>query len=312
MSTQKYVICFLNLVITYFSIVEKDASIVHSFSGVSWMIGCLSDNIKSFQYHTHVKEFLNLCKCYESHEYTFAEPSMAVGEINSVTFENATFGYFEGDLVEKPSCVPKIAKLSYSFKKGFFYYLEAPNGIGKSTLLRMFQSNLIDGEVYFGQVNRKNLTFEDMSKSVFHIAQASEYTPRFLQEEITPYEGKDKWLEERLCLKSLFKKATVEMSGGQKKRMFIYMVLTSDAPILLLDEILSELSTEETDEVSEGGGWLNRVIKTLVTWDGLKNKIVILVGHGLVDLMPNTNNIMKLQMKNNEGKEEKTVLCRRK
>ena len=300
MNIQNYIICFLNLVITYFSIVQKDIANIYSFGGVSWMISCLSNNIKSFQYYGYMKEFLNLCQCYETHVYKFEEPRMAIGEINSVRFENATFGYF-ADNLDGQEWIPRIKNLSFSFQKGSFYYLEAPNGIGKSTILRMFQSNLIDGSIFFGSVNRKNLTFEDMSKCVFHIVQASEYTPRFLQEEIESFEGKDKWLEERLGLVELFKKATVEMSGGQKKRMFIYMVLTSGAPILLLDEILSELSKEETNEVPEGGGWLKRVINTLVSWHGLKNKIVVLVGHGIVDLIPNKNNIVKLQLKN-DGK----------
>ena len=94
------------------------------------------------------------------------------------------------------------------------------------------------------------------------------------------------------------------MSGGQKKRIFIYIVLTSDAPILLLDEILSELSTEETPEVPEGGGWLKRVINTLAEWKGRKNKIMILVGHGLLKLIPDKKDIIKLKIFNQENQTE--------
>lgn len=313
---QKCAICFFNILITYFSIVVGDKSHINSFGGISWMIAMLSDNVKSFGYHSFVKEFLSLCECFESHEYAFQEPRMALGKIHSVEFKKATFGYFDDDmasaihddLVMKPVCTPRITKLSFTFHIGKFYYLEAPNGVGKSTLLRMFQSNLLDGDVFFGNINRKNLSFEDVSKSVFHITQASEYTPKFSQEEIIDFKGKDKWLEKQLGLTSLFEKATVEMSGGQKKRMFIYMVLTSNAPIILLDEVLSELSTEETPEVPEGGGWLRRVIFVLTTWKGLKNKITILVGHGLVDLIPNNENIIKLQIQNEN---KKTILSLR-
>jgi ABC-type cobalamin/Fe3+-siderophores transport system ATPase subunit len=177
--------------------------------------------------------------------------------------------------------------------------LEAPNGIGKSTMLRMFNSNLISGNIYFGRINRSNLSFEDICSSIFHIVQASEYTPIFTQDEVKEYKGRDPWLEEQLGLSTLMEKDTIEMSGGQKKRLFIYMVLTSNAKILLLDEILSELSTEETPEVPEGGGWLNRVINTLANWNGRQHKIMILVGHGLIDLMPES--IIKLKLEFDDG-----------
>ena len=149
----------------------------------------------------------------------------------------------------------------------------------------MFSSNLQSGDVFFGSQNRKDMSFDDVSSSIFHIVQASEYTPKFTTEEVKAYKGRDIWLEEQLGLKDLLEKDTIEMSGGQKKRIFIYMVLTSSAPILLLDEILSELSTEETPDVPEGGGWLKRVITTLINWKGRENKIMILVGHGLIDLI---------------------------
>jgi hypothetical protein len=64
-----------------------------------------------------------------------------------------------------------------------------------------------------------------------------------------------------------------------------------------LDEILSELSVEETPEVSEGGGWLARVIRTIIEWPGRKDKIMILVGHGLLNMIPKNNTVVKLQLK---------------
>ena len=159
---------------------------------------------------------------------------------------------------------------------------------------------MFDGDIYFGNTNRKNLTFEDISSNVFHIVQASEYTPKFDQNEIKDYRGRDKWLEKQLGLSELIGKDTVELSGGQKKRLFIYISLTSSAQIILLDEILSELSTEESPEVPEGGGWLSRVIYTLVNWRGGKNKIIILVGHGLNTLM--SSKVKKLKIENTKSK----------
>jgi ABC-type Mn2+/Zn2+ transport system ATPase subunit len=100
----------------------------------------------------------------------------------------------------------------------------------------------------------------------------------------------------------------VEMSGGQKKRMLMYIVLTSEAPIILLDEIFSELSTENTPDIPEGGGWLTRAIQTISEWPGRDKKIMIIVGHGLLELIPNNNNIIKLRLENTE---KRTILTSR-
>ena len=127
--------------------------------------------------------------------------------------------------MKNPIRIQKITNLTYTFKRGILYYVEAPNGIGKSTILRMFLSNLFSGEVFFGPINRKNLSFTDIYNSVFHIIQASEYTPKFSKEEIQACKGRDTWLEKRLGLSDLLDKDTVEMSGGQKKRMLLFFFL---------------------------------------------------------------------------------------
>lgn len=301
-STQKYVIVLINLITTYMSLITKSIGQLHAFGSISWMVGSLADNIKSLQYYTYVEEFITLCKCLEYHKYKTDKHLVPVGYINSVSFVNTSFGYYMDDLTKAPAVEQKITNFSYTFNKGHMYYIEAVNGIGKSTMLKMFTCNIFGGDIFFGSINRKNLSFEDVAKSVFHVVQASEYTPSFSKTEIEAVKGKDPYLEERLGLSSLFGKGFVEMSGGQKKRMLIYLVLTSSAPIILLDEILAEISVEETKEVlnKDGnlveGGWLIRVIQTIADWEGRKNKIIILVGHGLLDLMPNKESVLKLKM----------------
>jgi len=297
---QKYVIMILNMVTTYISISNRNIGQLHAFGNISWMIGCLSDNLKSLQYYTYMTEFISFLKCMKAHKLECEVNTVPISRIDEVAFINASFGYYSDDLMKNPTRIQKITNLTYTFKRGILYYLEAPNGIGKSTMLRMFLSNLFSGEVFFGAINRKNLSFTDIYNSVFHIVQASEYTPKFSKEEIQACKGRDTWLEERLGLADLFDKDTVEMSGGQKKRMLLYILMTSSAPILLLDEILSELSTENIPEVPEGGGWLTRVINTLVQWPNREQKIVILVGHGLRTIIPNVESVIQLSIENTE------------
>jgi ABC-type cobalamin/Fe3+-siderophores transport system ATPase subunit len=295
---QKYAVLITNIIITFISLVNKNIGQIHSFGNISWMLGWLADNLKSIKYYSYYEEFINLIDCFESHKLHSIN-TVPISSIDSVDFVNASFGYYD-DLYQS-NYTQKIFNLTYTFYSNKFYYLEAPNGIGKSTILRMFTSNLFSGDVFFGSINRNNLSFQDVISSVFHIVQASEYTPQFTREEIMACKGRDEWLEERLGLKELLNgkcKDTVEMSGGQKKRMFIYIVLTSTCSILLLDEILSELSTEDTPDVPEGGGWLSRVINTLAEWTN-HNKIIIMVGHGLLDLIPKKEHIVNLKLENN-------------
>ncbi len=301
---QKYIIMLINLIFTFISLKSKNINQYHAFSNISWLIGHLADNIKSLGYYTYVKELISFCKCLESHKLESDKNIVQdelVGPIETVEFVNTYFGYYNDDLLSNPTYSEKIINFSYTFRKGIFYYLEAPNGIGKSTLLKMFVSNLHKGDIYFNSYNRKNLSWNYLNKNISHMVQASEYTPTFSKEEIQFNKNKDLWLEEKLGLTGLFEKSTIEMSGGQKKRMFLYIILVSSAQILLLDEILSELSTEPTDEVPEGGGWLTRVINTLVQWKGLEQKIIILVGHGIINLIPNNDNVAKLKLYNNEN-----------
>jgi ABC-type cobalamin/Fe3+-siderophores transport system ATPase subunit len=295
----------LNLITTYISLLHKNIGQLHSFSNITWMIGCLSNNIKSLQYYDYMNTFISFIKCMEKYKLECDIDAKTIKKIQKITFCNASFGYYSDDLMKNPTQIIKIKNLSFTFISGNLYYLEAQNGIGKSTILKMFLSNLFSGEIYFGDINRKNLSFTEIYNCVFHMVQASEYTPKFSKDEIKNFKGKDIWLEKRFLLSELFEKDTVEMSGGQKKRMLLYILLTSKTPVLLLDEILSELSTEDIPEIPEGGGWLYRVINTIIEWKKRKNKIIILVGHGLQNIIYSKKSVIQLSLENNA---EKTIL----
>ena len=296
---QQYFICIINFSITFISFYTNNISMIYTFGNIIWMLGTLADNIKSLYYRDYIKDFLTLCFDFEKHSYNKynANNEFNIDNFNSIIFINASFGYYNHSLTLNNYYV-KIHNLSFRFDCGNFYYLEAPNGIGKSTLLKMFTSKLFSGDMYFDYINRNNVSFKDLYKQIFHIVQASEYTPKFSLEEVQSFKGRDLWLEERLKLEELLNKDSVEISGGQKKRVYIYMALTSQCKALLLDEILSELSTEDTPDVPEGGGWLSRVLNTIIEWEGIKSKIIVLVGHGLLNLIPERENIHKIKIIN--------------
>ncbi len=295
---QKYGMIIINVIITYISLSTNNIAQLNSFGNISWMIGHLADNFKSIYYYTYMNEFLTLCKQMESTRLSTGNE--IIKSIDRVVFNNVSFGYVKDDLNLDQNVDLIIRDFNFEFNVGNLYLIEAVNGIGKSTIMRMFISNLNKGDVYFNNTTRRKLTFESIMSSVFYLAQASEYMPKFNREEITKYQGTDIWLEEQLGLEKLFKDM-VEMSGGQKKRMLLYVALVSDSSIVLLDETFSELSVEDTPDVPEGGGWLGRAIRTLENWNKRHNKIIIVVGHGLIDMFQNQKNTIKLKLENNNG-----------
>lgn len=291
-----YVIILINVITTYIALKNEAIEQLHSFSNISWMIGCLSYNLKSLQYYSYMDEFIAFMKCMKKHRLDCNDTTVTTTIPNTITFTNATFGYYNGDLLLGPAYEPVIHNLNFTFNRGKMYYLEATNGIGKSTLLNMFTSNLHEGTITFNGINRSEMSFFDLHKIILRGYQSSEYSPCFTKDDTSSVKGQDPWLEEQLVLTDLFGKDFVEMSGGQKKRMNLLMLLTSPASVLLLDEILSELSTEDVSEVPEGGGWLSRTINTLIKWQGRENKLIILVGHGLRELIPKDRDITHLRI----------------
>jgi ABC-type iron transport system FetAB ATPase subunit len=291
---QQYIIMLINIVASHIALSSGRAEQVFTFVSISWMIGCLADNIKSLQYYEYIGEFIDTCRKLEYHRLRCG----GITEIHrgDVRIVGASYGrspnLLDGDLQQLV-----IRNLTYCFRLGATYFLESPNGIGKSTLLEMFTRNLTNGEMFFGSTNKENLSFDTIRKTVCHLIQSSKNPQHLTKEEVDKARGKDPWLEDRLNLGNLFGRSTADMSGGEGKRMLLYIVLTCDAWILLLDETLDALDCEPAEGAPEG--WLQRTINTIVEWnirDIKNNKLIILIGHGLLDKIPNNHNVTKLKM----------------
>lgn len=293
---QRVVIIALNLITTVIALLNNDIKMINSFGNISWLLGCLSDNIKSLQYYTYMDTLFATLILLEKNKLITGSKTLESDQIDTIVFKNAYFGYFFDDALTKIDI--KIKNFSMMFQKGIVYYLEAENGIGKSTLLKMFSSNLSSGGIQYGSVNRTELTFDCQRRSVIHYVQSSEYTPNLTHEEMEPYRNKDADLESVLGLNEIWGKGMSELSGGMKKRFMIYMALISSAPIVLLDETLTELSSQS--ELGRDDGWLGIVLKTLIECEKSKNKIIFLVGHDLLHRIP--SQVIKFRMLQTQDK----------
>jgi len=297
---QRVVVVILNLIITIISLLNNDIKMIQSFGSITWMLACMADHVKSLQYYTYMDKLFSTINILEKNRLICGWEAQTLNVIDYVIFKNAYFGYYVDDDLTQMNLIVK--NLSIIFQTGVVYYLEAENGIGKSTILKMFSSNLHSGEIRYGSKNRNELTFENQRRSIIHYVQSSEYTPNLTLEEMQTYRNKDIELENALGLQDIWEKGMSELSGGMKKRFMIFLALISAAPIVLLDETLAELSTQ-SETAHEDGGWLGTVLKTLVECENSKKKIIVLIGHDLLHRIP--SQVIKLNLKQTA---EKTTL----
>jgi len=298
---QRIVMIIMNVIVTVIGLINNDIKFIHSFCSISWLLSCLASNIKSLQYYMYMDNLFSTLELLQKHKLKCGNEKQQLENINSVSFKNASFGYYSDISLNFMDI--KIRDLSIVFHKGSIYYLEAPNGMGKSTILKMFTSNLTTGDVFYGNINRIDLTFENQRQSIIHYVQSSEYTPNLTKNEMNVYRNVNIELEKAFDLDKLWDKGMSELSGGMKKRLMVFLALISPAPIVLLDETLAELSSQYIPELGHNDGWLGKIIDILVNSLESKNKIIIIVGHDLDHRMP--KEVIRLNL---ELFDEKTIL----
>lgn len=295
---QRICMIILNLIITVISLLNNEPKQIYSFCSISWMLGCLADNIKSLKYYIYMENLLTTIELLEKHKLETGTQIISPKEIKNINFKNVYFGYYTDDMLTNIDI--KVHNLSINFIKGSIYYLEAQNGIGKSTILKMFSHNISSGDIFFNNINRNELTFQSQRNSIIHYVQSSEYTPDFTKEELKYYKDRNIGLERQLGINNLWDKNMSEMSGGMKKRFMIFIALLSPASIVLLDETLDEISPFKNDETDHPHGWLGQTINVLVNSYESKNKIIILVGHDLIKRMPDQVIMLNISQSTNK------------
>lgn len=277
-NVHRYVILCADLYVLYSAMMCGNIKQYRIFGSISWMIGPITENLKVFttEYSEYINKYFKLASGMKKHAVPNGG-SMGVGELISVKFMRASFSYYNditnsGD-IEDGAPVVAVANFSYTFRPGV-YYLESPNGTGKSTLMKMFTLKLSSGSVYFNDINRDTISYDSLASTVLYLPQSSEFTPVFSHNELEQFRGRDHELEQKLHISDLFWDSN-ELSGGQRKRLFIYLALVSTAKIILLDEIFTEISVELQDTV----------VAAVVKHKTSSEKIILITGHGLREKM---------------------------
>lgn len=144
-----------------------------------------------------------------------------------------------------------IDNFSYKFEDKGLYLIRGDSGVGKTTLLRMISGldDCYSGNIIGAGIGRVVVSFQEYR--LFPTLSAIDNVVKVLADKES--DQKAQKAEAALSYlnfeKSDFHKFPAELSGGMKQRISIVRAVTSDKPILLLDEPLKELDDELVGKV---------------------------------------------------------------
>ncbi len=168
------------------------------------------------------------------------------GSVNHIKATGLTFTYDSLDSTEKFTLGP----IDFEARKGEIVFIIGGKGSGKTTLAKLLTGLYLPDEGYITidgeEVNNYRLgEYFSVVFSDFHLPEKLyniDLTGR--EKEIEDYLEMLK-LEEKVALDPEEKSfTTIELSGGQKKRLALLQCYLEDRPIYLFDEIAADLDTE--------------------------------------------------------------------
>jgi len=164
--------------------------------------------------------------------------------------------------------VAAVRDVSVSIGEGSLVALAGPNGSGKSTLLKLIARVLAPrrGEVLFGGKSIAEWHAKEYAKQVGYLPQDPDpiFPMRALDVVVSgraPFLGRFAWESESdyaeaekalaVCDAShLAERYLDEMSGGERKRIFLARVLAGSPRLILLDEPLAALDISHVQQFS--------------------------------------------------------------
>lgn len=182
-----------------------------------------------------------------------------------LTAKNLSFGYGKQDILKG---------IDFSAERSQIISLIGPNGSGKSTLLRCLCGLLPTkrNTVYLFGKPIETLSAKNISRHIAFLPQVHEKLQGVTVYELVsmgraPYhrsgwsntrEDREKieWAIDYMQLDGMTHRPAEKLSGGEKQRVWIAMILTQDTPIILLDEPVTYMDLKYQCE-------LLRIIKDL-------------------------------------------------
>ena len=172
--------------------------------------------------------------------------------------------------------------VSFTLQKGDFCAIIGPNGSGKTTLINIISGALKkqEGQMVISGKNIEHYTTKDFAKQVSVVPQRSEPVYHFSVFDMVmfgrnPYQTRWNYFNpededivfdalEKTNLLSLKDRMTSQLSGGEFQRTLIARAIAQQAPLMLLDEPLSNLDIPHQFEILEILSELNHTQKTTI------------------------------------------------
>lgn len=138
-----------------------------------------------------------------------------------------------------------LDKLTYNFQPKERLGIVGPNGVGKSTLLKVImgeeepdQGKVIIGEtVVFGYYSQANIEVDENMKVIDVIREVAEFIPLEKGREMSAAQ----FLEKFLFPRSMHYNFVYKLSGGERRRLKLMKVLMMNPNFLILDEPTNDL-----------------------------------------------------------------------
>lgn len=200
----------------------------------------------------------------------YKEKKIEIKELNSITLENVTFGFNDGNEI--------IKAFSHKFEKGKITFIMGSNGTGKSTLLNLIAGIYIPryGNIYYNDKNLRDINESNLKKLIGYIIQDIWlFNDTIYNNVMLGRKCKDevylnkllKILNFNLGLNEIIERNGSNISGGQKQKMAILRGFVNDPQVILIDEAFSNLDIQSRE----------MLLKYLS--DIKKDKIIVIVSH---------------------------------
>ncbi len=183
-----------------------------------------------------------------------------------------------------------IESFSYKFKKGERIGIVGPNGTGKSTFLKILtqqmapdQGKIVVGDTtVFGYYTQDGISVSEDKTVLDVIRDIADYIPLAKGLKLTA----ESLLEKFLFPRSQQRVKVSQLSGGEKRRLFLLTVLVKNPNFLILDEPTNDLDIMTLnvleDYLMDFPGCLIIVTHDRYFMDNLVDHIFVLEGNGII------------------------------
>ncbi len=138
-----------------------------------------------------------------------------------------------------------VEKFDYKFKKGERVGIVGPNGVGKSTFLNILTASLkpdtgkvvVGDNTVFGFYTQDGIQLKDDKRVIDVIRDIAEYIPLEKGQKLTAPQLLERFLFDRKQQQVYVS----QLSGGEKRRLYLLTILMENPNFLILDEPTNDL-----------------------------------------------------------------------